>query len=86
VSTWTRNTNSIVFFGERGYITCSRFWFIFLKVEFAEVGVKGKMFDFTVFEVFLVIWLSLLENVRLRDVLLMACSNRTFLLDRVCTF
>lgn len=46
---------------------CNSFLFLvcFLEMQFAEVRVEGEVFDFTFFQVFLVVWLALLENVYL---------------------
>lgn len=53
----TGDFDAVVFFREGGHVTCSGFGFVFLEVEFAEVGMEGEVFDFALFKVFRIVWL-----------------------------
>jgi hypothetical protein len=48
VTGWTGDFDAVVFFGEGGDVR-GALVFVFLEVEFAEVGMEGEVFDFTVF-------------------------------------
>jgi hypothetical protein len=80
----TGDGDAVVFFGEGGEVRGASV-FVFLKVEFAEVGVEGEMFYLAFFEVFGVVWLeSLMMRHKGRLVLRGACSSRTSPWGRVC--
>jgi hypothetical protein len=62
VTAGTGDCDAVVFFREGGHVTCSDFGFVFVEVQFAEVGMEREVFDLAFFEVFRIIRLHMSDR------------------------